>query len=133
MSIRGRISEGIKLAIALLVSVAGVAVLYGGTAASNESKIDGKVLRADGGRARSLFVIYLRDQADLSAAYGMKNQDARGRYVYETLKSHAVRTQASLKAMLASRGVSNTSFGSRTSLSRRATEGSSKPSPLALT
>ena len=38
-----------------------------------------------GGREAS-FVINLKDQADLSAAYGMKDQDARGWYVYRTLK-----------------------------------------------
>ena len=40
----------------------------------------------------------------------MKNQNARGWYVYRTLKKEAARTQAPIKAMLASRGVPYRSF-----------------------
>ena len=39
-------------------------------------------------------VILLADQADVSAAYAMKDQDARGWFVYNTLTQHAARTQA---------------------------------------
>ena len=88
-------SRGVRLAAALAVSVVGVAVLYGGTAASsNQSKIEGRVLRDTAGGKEASFVINLKEQADLSAAYGMKNQDARGWYVYRTLRKTAARTQA---------------------------------------
>jgi serine protease AprX len=104
-------SRGVRLAAALAVSVVGVAVLYGGTAASsNQSKIEGRVLRDTAGGRQASFVINLKEQADLSAAYGMKNQDARGWYVYRTLRKTAARTQAPIKSMLASRGVGNRSF-----------------------
>ena len=63
---------------------------------------------ADGGRAS--IVILLADQADVSAAYAMKDQDARGWFVYNTLTKHAARTQAALRAELDSRGVSYQSF-----------------------
>ena len=33
-------------------------------------------------------------------AYGMKDQDARGWFVYNTLTQHAARTQAGLQAFL---------------------------------
>ena len=99
-------SRGVKVAAALAVSVVGVAVFYGGTASSsNQSKIESRVLRDTAGGREASFVINLKDQADLSAAYGMKNQNARGWYVYRTLKKEAARTQAPIKAMLASRGV----------------------------
>lgn len=55
-------------------------------------------------------VIMVTDQADLSAAYEMKDQDARGWYVYNTLTQHAARTQAGLKEFLKSAGVSYQSF-----------------------
>src|ERR1700752_2304402 len=55
-------------------------------------------------------VIFLVEQADVSAAYGMKDQDARGWFVYNTLTQHAARTQASLQAFLTSRGASYQSF-----------------------
>src|SRR2546423_9460652 len=63
---------------------------------------------ADGGRAS--IVILLAGQADVSAAYAMKDQDARGWFVYNPLTQHAARTQAPLRAELDSRGVSYQSF-----------------------
>ena len=55
-------------------------------------------------------VILLADQADVSAAYEMKDQDARGWFVYNTLTQHAARTQADLQAFLTAQGVSYQSF-----------------------
>jgi subtilisin family serine protease len=55
-------------------------------------------------------VILLADQADLSAAYQMTDQDERGWYVYRTLTEHAVQTQASLKEFLKTNGVTYQSF-----------------------
>ena len=104
-------SRGVKVAAALAVSVVGVVVFYGGTASSsNQSKIESRVLRDTAGGKEASFVINLKEQADLSAAYGMKNQSARGWYVYRTLKKEAARTQAPIKAMLASRGIGYRSF-----------------------
>ncbi|HEY8686953.1 MAG TPA: S8 family serine peptidase, partial [Chloroflexota bacterium] len=104
-------SRGIKLATAVAVAVVGVAVLYGGTAASsNQSKIEGRVLRDTANGNQASIVINLKQQANLSAAYKMKNQDARGWFVYKALKAEAARTQGPIKAMLASRGVSYKSY-----------------------
>src|SRR6185295_14249077 len=55
-------------------------------------------------------VVLLADQADVSAAEAMKDQDARGWYVYNTLTQHAARTQAGLQDFLKSEGVSYQSF-----------------------
>ena len=55
-------------------------------------------------------VILLADQADLSAAYDMKDQDARGWFVYHTLTQHAARTQVALQEFLKSRGTTYQSF-----------------------
>ena len=58
----------------------------------------------------SSFIVELTQQADLSKAYSMKDQDARGWYVYRTLKQTAEKTQGPLKAMLDKQGVSYRSF-----------------------
>src|SRR6266487_3341036 len=63
---------------------------------------------ADGEKAS--VVIFLADQADVSAANDMKDQDARGWYVYRTLSEHAARTQVPLKAMLDADGIQYQSF-----------------------
>ena len=55
-------------------------------------------------------VIMLTDQADVSAAYAMTDQDARGWYVYNTLTQHAARTQVGLQDFLKSAGVGYQSF-----------------------
>src|SRR5690242_12083478 len=73
-------------------------------------KIDGRVLRDTAKGATVPIVVYLRDQADLSRAYAMSDQNARGWYVYRTLKAQAARTQAPLRAWLKSRHVAYRSF-----------------------
>src|SRR5213078_2723661 len=55
-------------------------------------------------------VIMMAEQADVSAAYAMKDQDARGWFVYNTLTQHARRTQAGLQAFLSAAGVNYQSF-----------------------
>ena len=54
---------------------------------------------------RADFVVYLRDQADLGAAYAIRDWDARGRYVYETLRAQAKQTQAKMLTELEARGL----------------------------
>ena len=46
------------------------------------------------------FVVYLAEQADLSAAFGIDDWSARGHYVLDRLQSVAERTQAGLRATL---------------------------------
>lgn len=62
------------------------------------------------GAGRASVVIYLSEQANVSAAYEMKDQDARGWYVYDTLTKQAERTQADLRSFLKARGVEFQSF-----------------------
>ena len=61
------------------------------------------------GKSTSI-VIMLADQADVSAAYAMMDQDARGWYVYNTLTEHAARTQVGLQSFLKTEGVTYQSF-----------------------
>ena len=104
-------TKGLSVAAAVAVSCVGVAVGLGGTAAgSTEGGIDPHVLLDTAGGRQASFVIRLKDQADLTGAYRIKNQDARGWYVYRALRREAARTQGPIRTLLASRGVSYRSF-----------------------
>ena len=74
------------------------------------SKIAPEVLAdtADG-RIASV-IILLADQADVSAGHAMRDQGARGWFVYDTLTQHAARTQIGLRNFLNSKGVTYQSF-----------------------
>lgn len=74
------------------------------------NKISTRVLTQTADGDNTPIVILLSDQADLSAAYSMKDHDARGWYVYNTLTEHAARTQAGLKAFLDLKSVAYQSF-----------------------
>src|ERR1043165_5943053 len=54
-------------------------------------KISDSVLRETASGRTAPIVVYLRSQANLSRAYAMSDQNARGWYVYRTLKAHAAR------------------------------------------
>src|ERR1043166_2290345 len=74
------------------------------------NKIAPEVLADTAGGKSASVVILLSDQADVSAGYRIKDQDARGWYVYNTLTQHAARTQVGLQAFLTNQGVSYQSF-----------------------
>jgi serine protease AprX len=80
----------------------------GGFAAANKIAPDVFADTADGSRASVL--ILLADQADVNAGYGIRDQDAQGWFVYNTLSQHAARTQIGLKNFLSSKGVTYQSF-----------------------
>jgi len=114
-SSRGFFEPRLAISFALLFTGALLAMLAWSSAAGTKpaeiaAKIAPEVAAeiADGGSAS--IVILLADQADLSAAYSMKDQDARGWFVYNTLTQHAARTQTRLRAELDLRGVSYQSF-----------------------
>jgi subtilisin family serine protease len=46
------------------------------------------------------FIVYMREQADLSAAFGIRDRSARGQYVLNALQSTAQRSQDGLRAEL---------------------------------
>jgi subtilisin family serine protease len=74
------------------------------------AKIAARVLADTADGKRTPVVILLADQADVSAAYSMKDQDARGWFVYNTLTQHAARTQVGLQQFLKSQGAAYQSF-----------------------
>jgi hypothetical protein len=71
-------------------------------AAELSPKIDPALARAfaDAPDGKVEMLVVLADQADLSAAREIHGKEAKGRFVYETLKTHAVRTQAELISAL---------------------------------
>jgi len=79
-------------------------------AVTSDNKIASGVLADTADGKRASVVILLADQADVSAANNILDQDARGWYVYNTLKQHADRSQLSLKKLLSSRNVDYQSF-----------------------
>jgi serine protease AprX len=98
------------LALLLLVMLLVTPV---GAAPQNEdftSKVSTEVMQATTNGESTSFIVFLQDQADVSAAYTMTDQDARGWYVYNTLTEKAARTQAPILAELQADGVSYTSF-----------------------
>ncbi len=66
------------------------------------SKIDKEVLKDTANGQGASFVILLTKQADLTPAYSIKDQDARGWFVYNTLRDTAASSQAPIRALLAS-------------------------------
>lgn len=74
------------------------------------SKIAPEVVADTADGRRASVIILLADQADVTVAYEMKDHDARGWYVYNTLTQHADRTQADIKEFLTARGVEFKSF-----------------------
>ncbi|HYP21682.1 MAG TPA: S8 family serine peptidase, partial [Chloroflexia bacterium] len=69
------------------------------------SKIESKVLAHTANGQTATFIVLMSERADLNSAYGMKDQDARGWFVYNTLKETANRSQADLRATLDAKGV----------------------------
>ena len=79
-------------------------------AATPAQKIDAQVLADTANGQSASFVALLSDQANLSAAYTMTDSDARGWYVYNTLRTQADQTQAGLRALLNARGAHYQSY-----------------------
>ena len=74
--------------------------------------IDPQIARdqADDPDGMSEFLVILREQADLSAAYAMDDWKDRGEYVYQTLYTHAADQQVALRRLLHGRGLRYTPF-----------------------
>ncbi len=76
----------------------------------HDSKIAPEVMADTLDGKRTSVVIFLADQADVSAAYNMKDQNARGWFVYNTLTEHAERTQRDIKTFLSTRDIKFQTF-----------------------
>lgn len=67
------------------------------------SKVEARLLRDSESGGRTSAIIVLADQADLRPAYGLRDESARGWFVYQTLRDHADRTQPAILGLLSQR------------------------------
>src|SRR6188508_1862151 len=113
----GKKGAGRLIALVLLGLAACVGLLSSGQASagipaksslanSPMSKVENRVLNDTLNGKSTSFIVLLSQQADLSAAYGMSDQDARGWYVYNTLRATADSSQRELRAALDRQNVS---------------------------
>lgn len=81
-------------------------------ATASLSKIDPALIHAmsDAPDGKVEMLVVLADQADLSTASRIRSKEAKGRFVFETLRSHAEQSQASLLAELVREKVPHRSF-----------------------
>jgi len=68
---------------------------------SSTEKIEPGLRDAVAAAGSASYWVYMAEQADLSAAYGISDWSARGWYVYDTLRETAASSQASLISQLA--------------------------------
>ncbi len=68
-------------------------------------KVASHVLLETAGGRNASFVVMLASQADLHAAASLPTKAAKGRFVFDTLRATAARTQAPIRAMLDRLGV----------------------------
>src|ERR1044071_6137111 len=91
----------ISLAVLVLTSaIFGGRSLYAQTSAPSD-KIERQVLSQMRQSRRATFFVVLRDQADLSQAQRIRNWKSRGEAVVNTLRQHALKTQAPILDVLA--------------------------------
>jgi len=98
------------LGCALLFMLAGVLLLTRTVSSTQTEKISVRVLNetANGGSTEALVV--LAEQADLSPASALQSKLAKGRYVVNTLRAIADRTQGPILELLRQRGVPYQAF-----------------------
>ena len=98
------------LTVAVLILTAGVALLSRPVSSSQTEKISARVLSetANGGATEALVV--LSQQADLSPANALSTKLEKGRFVFNTLRTLADRTQKPIIEMLQRRGIPYQAF-----------------------
>jgi serine protease AprX len=80
-----------------------------GTLADWRTKVDARVLDS-AALGETEFLIYMKQQADLSGSKTLATKNEKGRYVYDRLTSVAQATQANVKQALSQRGAPHKSF-----------------------
>src|SRR5438093_3939445 len=70
------------------------------------SKVSPSVLRATAGGGATPFLAIRTSRADLSGAAALTGKLAKDRFVFDTLRAHAARTQAPITALLDRMGAS---------------------------
>lgn len=98
--------------VTLFLSVLAVAVLLPrqAKAATWQDKVDPWVLETGQRQGETEFLVFLTEQADVSAAANLTTKEAKGHYVYETLTATANRTQEPLLTALRDAGVEHQAY-----------------------
>ena len=111
MTLRGRFSAILFaiLAVAILSILAVTALTTDSVAASNP-KIASRIIKETANGKATEALIVLSEQADLSPAASLPTKEAKGRFVVDTLREVAARSQAPLIATLERRGIPYQSF-----------------------
>jgi hypothetical protein len=103
--------RGFAVAVALDLALAAVLVApVAARMAAASASMDASVRSALATKGQTTAWVVLKAHADLSPAFAIKDWNARGRFVYERLKSTAESSQAALQAFLRNRGASFQSF-----------------------
>ena len=103
----------LTLILALAVATGGLAgalTHQRAVAAAWQDKVDPWVLQTATEQGETEFLVFLAEQADLSATASMKTKLEKGTYVYETLSALAERTQKPILAQLDALGVEYQAF-----------------------
>ncbi len=94
----------------LMISAAGTQFTSAAPSVQSAVKVQQAVLNDTANGKSGSFIILLADQANVTPAYSISNKDARGWYVYNTLKGKADQTQGPIIALLSNQGVTYQSF-----------------------
>jgi subtilisin family serine protease len=76
----------------------------------SRAAVDAKVWQALESTGRADVLLILEEQADLKGAVALPSKEAKGRYVFETLRAVAEASQGDLKALLSRQGLAHRSF-----------------------
>ncbi len=102
------LETSMKIGLALLLVLASTLARAG--MPDWQYKVSPDVLAIATSEGEADFVIEMASQADLSAATLLRGKATKNRYVFETLRAQAARTQPPVLAWLKQRGVSTQSF-----------------------
>ena len=104
--LRGRGLRAITLALVIgILPLAALGANPSASAAHTQGKIDPALTEAMDRDGKAGFIVVLREQADTSGAAALTTKLDKGKYVFDTLRAHADRTQSGLRSYLASKGV----------------------------
>ena len=97
-------------AVLVLSLLPGLGLAQGTKEVQLSDKVDKELADLLSVNSSADFVITMAEQADLSAAYEMRDWNARGQYVYDTLRAVADRSQAGAKDYLDKQGLRYQTF-----------------------
>ncbi len=107
---RQRLSLALAALLLALTLVPGAGLAQESSPAAASDKIDDAVLAAFARAGSASFIVLMADQADLSPAYQLHSKQEKGRFVFETLRATAERSQAGLLGALKDGGVPHRSL-----------------------